>query len=241
MYRIGMDQAEQPSNGALASPWAALADRERPLPEYPRPSLVREEWLSLNGPWDYSIRGRETGVGPYEGVIVVPFPVESFLSEVERPLRPSEILRYRRSFAVPEAWRGRRVLLHFGAVDWEARVEVNGAPIGVHRGGYAPFSFDITDSLGAGAENELVVEARDPTDFGTQCRGKQSLRPRGILYTACSGIWGAVWLEPVPKSRIAGIVAAAAPGSSVGEGRGQGRRGSRGAGRGRSRVGRARA
>ncbi|HOX32576.1 MAG TPA: glycoside hydrolase family 2 TIM barrel-domain containing protein [Spirochaetales bacterium] len=202
----------------LESPWAAKVDRERPLPEYPRPSLVRDEWLSLNGPWDYAIRPEGAGPGSFDGPILVPFPVESPLSGAERPLGPAEVLWYRRSFRVPGSWRGRRVLVHFGAADWEARVSLNGQRLGSHRGGYVPFSFDLTERLSWG-EEELVVELRDPTDAGTQCRGKQSLRPRGILYTAASGLWGTVWLEPVPEARIAGVSAAVPRGAAARDGR----------------------
>jgi hypothetical protein len=205
---------------AFASPWASKVDADLPLPEYPRPSMVRKEWLCLNGRWDYAIRLLDRQPEAYYGEILVPFPVESALSGVGRKLRPEEALWYRREFRVPPAWRDRRVLLHFGAVDWGARVLVNGAQVGVHRGGYVPFSFDITDRLNEGeAPQELVVEVRDPTDAGGQCRGKQVRRPRGIWYTSASGIWGTVWLEPVPAARIVKLTALAAPGSDPREGR----------------------
>ena len=214
-----MEDTSETARPALASPWAATVDRSLPLPEYPRPSLVRGEWLCLNGPWEYSLRREGAEPGPGQGRILVPFPIESALSGVGRALRPDEILSYRRRVEVPASWRGRRVILHFGAVDWEARVSIGGEMIGSHRGGYAPFSFDITDRLDASFGCELEVEVRDPTDEGSQCRGKQSLRPRGILYTACSGIWGTVWIEPVPESRIARVVAAAPAGARASEGR----------------------
>jgi beta-galactosidase/beta-glucuronidase len=217
-----MEESKPAVSGALASPWADAVDRAHPLPEYPRPSLVREEWLSLNGLWDYAKLPEGESPAVYDGSIVVPFPIESALSGVEKPLGPDEVLWYRRSFALPESYResGRRVLLHFGAVDWETRARLNGRELGSHRGGYVPFRFDITDALEAvAAVQDLVVEVRDPTDRGTQCRGKQSLRPRGIRYTACSGIWGSVWLESVPASRIDGVIARIAPGSEAAEGR----------------------
>ena len=209
------------STGLLRSSWASELDPGDPLPEYPRPSLRRREWLCLNGPWDYAIRPIEKAPASYDGSITVPFPLESSLSGVGKPLSPREALWYRRSFVLPESWRGRRIILRFGAVDWEARVSMNGDAIGSHRGGYAPFSFDITDHLspGHGEIEELVVEVRDPTDAGTQCRGKQSLEPRLIWYTASSGIWGTVWIEPVPDARIDKVLARIAPGSKVAEGR----------------------
>jgi hypothetical protein len=198
----------------------ASLDPDRPLPEHPRPSLARADWLCLNGKWDCSVRPIGSPPETYDSRINVPFPIESALSGLERPLGSAEALWYRRYFEVPKSWAGRRTILHFEAVDWGARVWVNGVLVGVHRGGYAPFSFDITDKLRDHREaEEIVVEARDPTDAGVQCRGKQLRKPEGIWYTASSGIWQTVWLEAVPESRILSAVAGAAPGSSVEEGR----------------------
>ena len=202
----------------LSSPWASSVDPERPRQEYPRPSLVRERWLCLNGRWDFAIREEGEAPGGFDGRIVVPFPVESALSEVQRPLGPRKVLWYRRAFSLPDEFRGERLLLHVEAADWEARVYVNGRMAGSHRGGYAPFSFDITDFLASGSEQELVLEIRDPSDAGVQCRGKQSLRPQGIWYTASSGIWGTIWLEPVPAARIERILAHVPPGAAAEDG-----------------------
>ncbi len=188
----------------LETPWSPS---DPPLPEYPRPQLTRDAWLNLNGWWEYAIVPREQArVEAYEGRIRVPYPVESALSGVQRPLLPEERLWYRRVFELPSGWLegGQRVLLHFGAVDWQAEVFVNGQRAGVHEGGYLPFTFDITGLLRAG-ENELVVAVYDPTDAGLQERGKQVLNPGFIWYTAVSGIWQTVWLEAVPETSVAGL------------------------------------
>lgn len=186
----------------LMTRWAAQVSATNIHPEYPRPQLVRSDWLNLNGLWDYTIRGQQSetrGQIPrnWSGQILVPFPVESALSGVTRRLDEKSVLWYRRSVAVPNAWRGRRVRLHFGAVDWEARVFVNGREVGQHRGGYHRFGFDVTDQLRWDGEEQIVVAVTDPTE-GDQPRGKQSRKPEGIFYTPCSGIWQTVWLEPVP-------------------------------------------
>lgn len=192
----------QPVPGHIMTRWAKDVTPEAAWPEYPRPQMVRPDWLNLNGLWQVAITPRDALVpAVYDGEILVPFPVESALSGVKRPLLPDQRLWYRRTFVVPDAWRGRRVLLHFGAVDWEAEVRVNGQPAGSHRGGWLPFSFDITPLLRAG-ENELVVAVWDPTDSSWQERGKQVLEPRTIWYTAASGIWQTVWLEPVPGAYV---------------------------------------
>jgi beta-galactosidase/beta-glucuronidase len=186
----------------LTTPWSADMDPDHPLPEYPRPQLTRPDWLNLNGRWDFAILPREAEhVESFEGRIVVPFAVESALSGVRRTLAPDERLWYRRRFEVPEAWEGRRILLNFEAVDWQCQTWVNGKLAGEHTGGYLPFSFDITAHLRPG-ENELTLAVSDPTDTGRQECGKQSLRPRQIWYTAVSGIWQTVWLEPVPERCI---------------------------------------
>lgn len=193
-----------PAPGPLMTRWAADVDPQDPLPEYPRPQLVRERWMNLNGLWQFApaAEGDEAPFGrELERSILVPFPVESALSGIgERHVR----VWYRRTFAVPAAWRqdGSRVLLHFGAVDWESSVFVNGRKVGEHRGGYDPFTVDITDALGDGHDVELVVGVWDPTDAGEQPRGKQVRKPGGIYYTPTTGIWQTVWLEPVPTRYI---------------------------------------
>lgn len=195
-------KAEGPS--AYVTRFAADVDPGDPLPEYPRPGLVRERWRSLNGVWDYAIRAVEDPApAAYDGPIVVPFPVESPLSRVARRLAPYQVLEYRRRFSIPPDWRGQCIRLNFETVDWRASVRVNGQLIGEHRGGYDPFSFDITDALSSSGEQELSVTVTDPSDTGPQARGKQVLSPGSIFYTPCSGIWGTVWLEPVPESYIA--------------------------------------
>ena len=147
--------------------------------------------------------------GSWDGKILVPFPVESALSGVGKRIGPEQKLWYRRSFKVPADWRtdGQRVLLHFGAVDWETAVAVNGKPVGTHRGGFDPFSFDVTDALVAGdVEQAVTVAVADPTNASYQPRGKQVARPGGIYYTPTTGIWQTVWLEPVAKAYITGLV-----------------------------------
>ncbi|MEZ5962451.1 MAG: glycoside hydrolase family 2 TIM barrel-domain containing protein [Planctomycetota bacterium] len=193
-----------PKKPRLQTRWAADVDPSAPRPEYPRPQLVRSRWLNLNGTWDLSITGADEAPA-YDARVLVPFPLESALSGVATALRPEQCARYRRTFRVPAAWRSERIWLHFGAVDWEARVRVNGTDLGTHRGGYDPFSVDITPALQEDEEQELVVEVRDPTDRSTQPRGKQVLRPGGIWYTPTSGIWQTVWLEPVPALGIGGL------------------------------------
>ena len=120
--------------------------------------MLREEWQNLNGLWDYAIWPRDDAhAGQFDGKILVPFPVESALSGVMKRVGPDKRLWYRRTVSVPEVWRGKRVLLHFEAVDWEATVSIDGHPIGTHRGGYAPFTFDVTDALPPGTNHDLAV------------------------------------------------------------------------------------
>ncbi len=172
-----------------------------PLPEYPRPSMRRDSYVNLNGPWDYAITQSSEFPAKWDGAILVPYSPEAKASGVGRTLQPGQWLHYHRTFT-PPAGEGGRVLLHFGAVDYACAVEVNGRLAGGHRGGYWPFALDITDLLRPQGRNTLWVAVQDPTGTGTQARGKQTLRPGGMFYPAQSGIWQTVWLERVPENYI---------------------------------------
>jgi len=195
----------------LTTPWTNQALVGVPLPEYPRPQMIRADWLNLNGEWQ--LRQSATNDNPVFGQTLpervnVPFPVESALSGIMRaPGDNRHFLFYRRTFSVPAAWAGRRVQLHFGAVDNQATVWVNGVQVATHLGGYDRFEVDITPQLNGGT-NELIVKAYDPTDTrenGTlPAIGKQTITPNSIFYTPTSGIWQTVWLEPTPTSSIFG-------------------------------------
>lgn len=196
--------AQEPAE-SLKTRWANTVNSQKVLPEYPRPQMTRLQWLNLNGPWQmaFAKAGDQPPLGKeLKERILVPFPVESSLSGVGKT---TDRLWYRRTFSIPADWQGQRVLLHFGAVDWEATIWVNGKKIGVHQGGYDAFNFDITEALKKTGSQEVVVGVFDPTDAGTQPRGKQVRNPKGIFYTSTTGIWQTVWLEPVPTASIAGL------------------------------------
>ena len=196
------------ADGPLFTRWAQEVTPKNVHPEYPRPQMVRPIWQNLNGLWDYAIVPRdEERPAEFGGQILVPFPAESALSGVMKPVGKENRLWYRRSFRVPAEWEGKRVLLHFGGLDWESTVWVNGREVGLHRGGYDPFTFDVTKALAASGEQEIVVAVWDPVNDGTQPRGKQVSEPRGIWYTSVTGIWQTVWLEPVPEASIGGLKA----------------------------------
>lgn len=196
----------KPAATPLSTRWAAKVDPSAPLPEYPRPQMVRKQWKNLNGLWEFAPAKAEElpPIGrTLDRKILVPYPVESSLSGVgEHHPR----LWYRRLFTVPGYWADRRVMLHFGAVDFHATVWVNGQLMGEHKGGYDPFSFDITDAIKGDGDQEVVVGVYDPTNKGTQSRGKQVLevmnKPQGIYYTPTTGIWQTVWMEPVSAASI---------------------------------------
>jgi beta-galactosidase/beta-glucuronidase len=190
-------RADSPMN----TPWTDEVGPDNALPEYPRPMMVREQWKNLNGVWDFEVTPKHQSAQDFNREILVPFPVESALSGVMEEVGAENRMWYRRTFTVDDLAEDERALLHFGAVDWHAHVYINGQLAGEHRGGYDPFSIDITDHLTDGGQ-EIVVTAWDPTDIGSQPVGKQSHDPRSIWYTAVSGIWQTVWLEYVPDSHI---------------------------------------
>lgn len=194
-----------PAGNKLKTRWAEEVDPEGVLNEYPRPILERAEWQNLNGLWKYAIRPAG-GAKPsgFDGEILVPFPVESALSGVMKSVGGENEVWYQREFTISDSWSEERLLLHFGAVDWEAEVWVNGIKIGTHRGGYTPFSFDITPFLSTGNQI-LTVRVWDPTDQGPQPRGKQVTEPHAIWYTPVTGIWQTVWLEPVPEKSLRSV------------------------------------
>ena len=209
LFQLAMPPADagtpwQPANGPLMTRWAKDVSPTNALPEYPRPQLVRPDWQNLNGLWDYAIT--DSGVNripaAYDGQILVPYPIESALSGVMKPLLPNQRLWYHRTFTVPVSWQGRHILLHFGAVDWNTEVYLNGRSIGTHRGGYDAFDFDVTDRIRRAGPQDIVVSVLDPSDTSWQLHGKQTLHPGGASYTASSGIWQTVWIEPVSPSHV---------------------------------------
>jgi len=189
------------ASAPMLTPWSADAQAGRGWQEYPRPQMTRDTWQNLNGQWDYAITPY---IAPppqkYDGQIRVPYPVESHLSGVTKTLNPDQRLWYHRTFTIPATWTGQRVLLHFGAVDWETHIFVNGGIAGSHRGGSTPFTLDITPFLKTAnaATQDIIIAVYDPTNAGEQPIGKQRLERGTIWYTPTSGIWQTVWLEPVP-------------------------------------------
>ncbi|MGN1169388.1 MAG: glycoside hydrolase family 2 protein, partial [Acutalibacteraceae bacterium] len=182
--------------------WTDSVSKTQPWPEYPRPQLVREHWQNLNGIFKYAITEPTDKIPErFDGDILVPFAIESDLSGVARRVSDKEILWYEKRFELDECFKSKRVMLNFGAVDWDCRVYINGSLVGSHTGGYVPFGFDITDYLIDG-ENTLNLRVFDPTDKSMQPRGKQASKSHGFWYTATTGIWQTVWLEPLNPIHI---------------------------------------
>ena len=198
-----------PAGDKIMTSWAEQVDPANVLPEYPRPQLVRGEWQNLNGLWDYAITEKDAKPEAYEGKILVPFAAESALSGVGRSVTEKDALWYSREFRVPRQWKGKRVMLNFGAVDWHAQVYVDGQLVGEHKGGYDPFSFDVTDYLAKGKTHNLTVRVYDQTNLWYQPCGKQIFNPHGIWYTPVTGIWQTVWMEPVEAAHVESYMAVA--------------------------------
>lgn len=195
----------QPAGEKVKTKWAEEINPEKVLPEYPRPVMERNEWQNLNGLWNYAITEKGKSPTSYEGQILVPFAIESSLSGVGKTVGADKELWYQRTFTVPASWKGKKVMLNFGAVDWKTDIWLNDVKVGQHTGGFTPFSLDITAALVSKGDNKLVVKVWDPTDKGPQPRGKQVNRPEGIWYTSVTGIWQTVWMEPVADYHITDI------------------------------------
>lgn len=188
----------QPAGEKIKTAWAEKIDVNNVLPEYPRPIMKRADWQNMNGLWEYAItKAGSPQPESFDGKILVPFAVESSLSGVQKTVGTENELWYKRSFTVPSNWKNKKVLLHFGAVDWKSDIWINNIKVGSHKGGYTPFSFDVTPFLTKSGEQELVVKVWDSSEKGYQPRGKQTSKPQGIWYTPVTGIWQTVWLEPV--------------------------------------------
>ncbi len=196
----------EPAGDKIKTQWAETVDVNNVWQEYPRPIMERDRWQNLNGLWSYSVTDKNnSGHGEFQGEILVPFAIQSSLSGVQKSVSENEVLWYERQFTIPSKWNGQHILLHFGAVDWRADVWVNDIKVGSHTGGYTPFYFDITAALKAKGSNKLTVKVYDSTNNGYQPRGKQVFSPRSIWYTAVTGIWQTVWMEPVPERHISDV------------------------------------
>ncbi len=188
----------KPVGDKIKTPWAEQINPQSVLPEYPRPLMERPDWTNLNGLWQYAVTPRGAAEpATFDGQILVPFAIESSLSGVMKEVGDANELWYKRDFTIPGSWKGKNIILNFGAVDWKADVFINDILIGSHQGGFTPFSFDVTPYLTGKTNHKLIVRVWDPTDKGYQPRGKQVNNPEGIWYTPVTGIWQTVWLEPV--------------------------------------------
>lgn len=195
----------KPVSGDLLTRWSKDIDPDNVWNQYPRPQMERDQWKNLNGIWQYAITDNSSQApSSFHGDILVPFPVQSALSGVKKSIQPNQTLWYKRSFKFEDTWKAKQLLLHVEASDWHTRVWLNKKLVGEHKGGYDPFSFNITSYLKQN-NNELVIAVTDPTDKGWQPLGKQVLRPGGIFYTPVTGIWQTVWLEPVNKNHFKSI------------------------------------
>ena len=191
-----------PKGNKIKTKWGINLDINNIWNEYPRPQLERKDWINLNGPWLYSITEEWSNKpSKADGIILIPFPIESSLSGVMKNITKEDIIWYERDIEIPLNWSDKNILLNFGAVDWKCIIYINDIKVGEHTGGFSAFNFDITNYLRKGI-NKLIVKVIDPTNQGYQPRGKQVLNPKQIYYTAISGIWQTVWLEPVNKDYI---------------------------------------
>ena len=193
----------KPVGDKIKTKWGKNLDYKKVWQEYPRPQLQRDDWINLNGPWKYAIRdANDIMDDEFDGLILVPFPLESSLSGVMKNLSATEVIYYEKTITIPDNWKRKNVLLNFGAVDWKSELYINRVKVGEHTGGYSYFYFDITKYL-TGSENIITLRVTDVTDttlstWGKyQPVGKQTLTPGGIWYTPASGIWQTVWIEPV--------------------------------------------
>ena len=203
---LAIAQDWKPAGDKIKTQWAEKIDPSNPLPEYPRPQMVREQWQNLNGSWDYAILPKGSSEpAAFDGKILVPFAIESSLSGVQKMVGDKSELWYHRTFSISSAWKNKSLVLHFGAVDWKADIWINDIKVGAHQGGYTPFSLDITPFILKDKAQKLVVKVWDPTDQGFQPRGKQVSLPKGIWYTPVTGIWQTVWLEPVEASHVSSL------------------------------------
>ena len=205
---VGASEEWKPAGDKIKTVWAESITPDNVWQSYPRPQLKRSEWVNLNGLWDYSVTSIDASKKnvEYNGHILVPFAIESSLSGVQKSFLPTDKLWYRRSFSINDEWNSKNIILHFGAVDYECHVWVNGKFVSSHKGGNNPFSFDITKYVKRGDNQVVEVSVTDPTDTESISRGKQQLDQKGIWYTPVSGIWQTVWLEAVNRSYITQIL-----------------------------------
>lgn len=204
LIKIFLIRSKKASTNQLYTRWGKDLSINKVHKEYPRPQLRRDNYKTLNGPWNYAVTKDGRFPIHYDGKILVPFSPESVLSRVNRQIMPKDYLWYERKFNIKEIKKGYRLILHFGAVDQYARVFLNKKKAVSHVGGYLPFEADITDLLRKG-RNQIIVMVQDKSDTSYHTRGKQKLLRGGMFYTAQSGIWQSVWMEWVPECHIKGL------------------------------------